>query len=301
MTNTDRHPVIARDAKAWRVAAGVKLTEALRLIEDPLHQGILGDLIVVRDLLRVLEDHPIIGSKHSSTVFGRRGLMDDEPMADDLSADLLRETLLAAEFLRMFTPVSAADRHERNDVGSYTLKHMAEELLGHTVGGYLTNGALIWAAAALGLPMRESGSVGESRNVTIYLLREEVDFMRAGHPARIGRRTGAHFQPPGYQRLTAVVERASNGEPLDDELTIPIQNRRSWSPFHIWLSEQAGRDGFEGRFAGDYLAGVSASDHRPAASGKDLMRILRGIRIDPEFLAAAKALVAEYEITGPRS
>lgn len=301
MTNTDRHPAISRDAKAWRDAADVKLTEALRLIEDPLHQGILGDRIVVRDLLRVLEDHPIIGSKHSTTVFGRRGLMDDEPMLEDLSADLLRETLLAVEFLRMFTPVSTSDQHERNEVGSYTLKHMAEELLGRTVGGYLPNGALIWAAAALGLPMRESGDIGESRNVTIYLLREEVDFMRAGHPARIERRNGAHFQPPGYQRLTAVVERASNDEPFDDELAIPIQARPSLSPFHLWLSEQAGRDGFEGRFAGDYLAGVNASDHRPAASGKDLMKILRDVRIDPEFLAAAKALVIEYKVTVSRS
>ncbi|WP_187662139.1 hypothetical protein [Microbacterium sp. Nx66] len=300
MTNTDRHPAISRDAKAWRDAAGVKHTEALRLIEDPLHQGILGDRIVVRDLLRVLEEHPIIGSRHSSTVFGRRGLMDDEPMVHELSADLLRETLLAVEFLRMFTPVSASDQHERNEVGSYTLKHMAEELLGRTVGGYLPNGALIWAAAVLGLPIRESGDAGESRNVTVYLLREEVDFMRAGHPVRIGRRNGAHFQPPGHARLTAVIERASNGDPFDDELTIPVQARPAWSPFHVWLSEQSGRDGFEGRFASDYLAGVNASDHRPAASGKDLLEILRDVRIDPEFLAAAKALVAEYEVTSSR-
>lgn len=56
-----RDPAITRDAKAWRDAAGVKYTEALRLVEEPLHQGILGDRIVIRDLLRRSRSTPSLG------------------------------------------------------------------------------------------------------------------------------------------------------------------------------------------------------------------------------------------------
>lgn len=294
-----RDPAITRDAKAWRHATGVKYTEALRAVEDPLHQGILGDRIVVRDLLRLLEEHPIIGAKHASSTFGRRGLQDDEPMSDGLSSRRLSEVLLAVEFLRIFSPVTAADRTEQNEVSSYALKHMAEEFLGSTVGGYLPNGALIWAAAVLDLPMRESLEPGLGRNTIVYLPWQEIEYMHAGQPSRISDRHGEHFQPPGYARLEAVVKCANSGEPFGDALTIPLTVRADWSEFHLWIADQIHRDGLQGRFASDYVAGVNDSDHRPARSGEDLLEILRGIRIDFDFLEAAEALVAEYDSLTP--
>lgn len=295
-STTTRDPAITRDAKAWRDAAGVNYTEALRLIEDPLHQGLLGDRIVIRDLLRTLDEHPIIGSEHASTTFGRNGLSADEPMVEDLSTGRPRETLLAVEFLRMFTPVTATDLQvERNWTSSYGLKHAAEEFLGGTVHRYVSNGSLIWAAALLGLPMRTNDIDPTSKNVEIALLHQEVAFVRADSTNRLEKRQGKHYMPPGYKRLKAAMKLANKGESITEALNIPIRARGGWSEFHLWLADQVDRDGFEGRFASDYLAGVESSDHRPAASGKDLRKILRDVRIDSNFLDAAKALIAEHD------
>lgn len=299
-STTTRDPAITRDAKAWRDAAGVKYTEALRVLEDPLHQGILGDRIVVRDLLRLLEQHPIIGSQHAKTMFGRNGLSADEPMLEDLSGDRLRETLLTIDFLRMFTTPTAADlKEERNWTGSYGLKHMAEAFLGKSVHLYVSNGSLIWAAALLGLPMRTNHFDLTSKNVEIALLEQEVTFVRADSTNRLEKRQGKHYMPPGYKRLKTAMKLANKGESIDEALTTPIRTRDDWSEFHLWLVNQADRDGFEGRFASDYRAGVEGSDHRPASSGKDLRKILHDVRISASFLEAAKALIAEYEQLTP--
>lgn len=214
-------------------------------------------------------------------------------MTENLTGTLLRDVLLSVEFLRMFTPTAEIDPADVVEVSSYTLKHIAEEILGSTVQSYLPNGAMIWAAAALEMPMRRNDEP-LSPNAVIKLHRLEVEFMNAGRVGHIEHRRGDHFQPPGFKRLTAVVAHANSGEAIDDALEIPLQVRPALSDFHLWLTAQIDRPGYEGRFVEGYVAGVNDSDHRPAASAKDLYKILYEIRIDPDFADAAKALAAEY-------
>ena len=250
-------------------------TEALRLIEDPLHQGILGDRIVVRDLLRVLKDHPQIGSNHLDSVLGRRCFGASTPLLDHLDAGLLRGVILSIEFLRMFSNPSARELATRETwKGSYHLKHQAEEFLASTVDGYVDNGTMIWAAAALGLPLRYNDGDLEAPNFDIAIPTSELKWLRLGTNRRHGKRRGEHFMPPGYARLKAVIDLAEKGEPIDSALTVPLATREANSPFHEWLSAQLRRGGAEGRFVRGYLAGVEDSDHGPVPTPDDLETIM---------------------------
>ncbi|MCM3780655.1 hypothetical protein [Microbacterium hydrocarbonoxydans] len=294
-TTVDRDPAITRDAKAWRHTAGVKYTEALRLIEDPLHQGILGDRIVVRDLLRVLEDHPQIGSRHLDSTLGLRGFGASTPLIDELDSNLLRRVILSMEFLRMFGAPSARELAARRTwQGSYLLKHQAEVFLAGTVDGYVSNGTMIWAAASLGLPLRYNDGDLEAPNFDIAIPETELKWLRQGTYRRFGARRGEHFMPPGYARLKAVVDLAVEGEPIDSALAIPLATRKKYSAFHRWLSAQQRRRGDEGRFARDYLAGVEDSDHRPAHSADDLQEIMDTMGYNYEAQLVGRTLLAEW-------
>ncbi|MFJ4017313.1 hypothetical protein [Microbacterium sp. NPDC090014] len=234
---TTRGPAITRDAKAWRDAAGVKYTEALRLIEDPLHQGILGDRIVVRDLLRVLEEDPLLGLNGYAGKFGRTGLHADSAMRDDLSSEMLREVLLSVEALNLFShsktlapggtpPITASgipfdtsliDMYSREWVSSYEMKHTVERLLA-PMGLYVSNGAVILAATMIGLPIVRFDE--NSPNVSIGVRRDEhnnLQRMLDGDDLR-----SEHSIPRGYTRLRTVLERAAAGEPFEQELALAL-------------------------------------------------------------------------------
>jgi hypothetical protein len=214
---------------------------------------------------------------------GRRGFWDKEPIAEHLNGDFLRETLLAAAYLQMLTPAAGLSREDLTEVSSYTLKHQAERFLGSAVGAYMPNGVM----------RREDYPL--SRNAMITLPRLEVEFMRAGHPSRINSRRGRYYQPPGFERLATVIERSNSGVRFDDVLTIPRHERAPLSGFLVWLCAQADRPGYEGRFVQGYIAAINDSDYNPATSATDRVKTLRGVRIDPSFYDAAKALVAEYQ------
>ncbi|WP_285362795.1 hypothetical protein [Microbacterium sp. LMC-P-041] len=230
--STNRDPAITRDAKAWRDAAGMKYTEALRLVAEPLHQGILGDRIVIRDLLRVLEEDPLLGRNGYAGRFGRTGLRAEVAMRDELSAGVLREVLLSVEALRVFShsktlapggtpPITASgipfdtsliDMYSREWVSSYELKHTVERLLA-PMGLYVSNGAVILAATMIGLPIVRFDE--SNPNMSIGVRREEHDSLRRmldGDGVR-----SDHNHLPGYARLRAVLERAA-GEPFEQEL-----------------------------------------------------------------------------------
>lgn len=235
--STTRDPAITRDAKTWRDAAGVKYTEALRLVEDPLHQGILGDRIATRDLLRVLEEDPLLGLNGYAGKLGRTGLNADSTMRDELSAEMLREVLLSVEALRLFShsktlapggtpPITASgipfdtrliDMYSREWVSSYEMKHTVERLLAR-MNLYVSNGAVILAATMIGLPIVRFDE--NSPNVSIGVRRDEHDNLRRmldGDSLR-----SDHKVPPGYARLRAVLERAAAGEPFEQELAIAL-------------------------------------------------------------------------------
>lgn len=235
--STTRDPAITRDAKAWRDAAGMKYTEALRLIEEPLHQGILGDRIVIRDLLRVLEEDPLLGRNGYAGKFGRTGLHADTAMREELSAEILREVLLSVEALRVFShsktlapggtpPIAASgipfdtsliDMYSREWVSSYEMKHTVERVLA-PMGLYISNGTVILAATMIGLPIARFDE--NSPNVSIGVRRDEHERLRRmldGDDLR-----SDHSLPCGYERLRTVLERAAAGEPFDQELAIAM-------------------------------------------------------------------------------
>ncbi|AQY02375.1 hypothetical protein [Microbacterium foliorum] len=231
--STTRDPAITRDAKAWRDAAGVKYTEALRLVAEPLHQGILGDRIVIRDLLRVLEEDPLLGRNGYAGRFGRTGLRAEVAMRDELSAGVLREVLLSVEALRVFShsktlapggtpPITASgipfdtsliDMYSREWVSSYEMKHTVERLLA-PMGLYVSNGAVILAATMIGLPIARFDE--SNPNVSIGVRRDEHDCLRRmldGDGVR-----SDHNHLPRYAPLRAVLQRAAAGEPFEQEL-----------------------------------------------------------------------------------
>lgn len=309
-STTPRDPAVTRDAKAWSRATGVKYTEALRLIADPLHQGVLGERIVVRDLLRILDTHPLLGRNGYAGTFGRNGLHAEIAMRDELSDGVLREILLSIEVLRMFThsntlvpggmpPLTASgirfdtsliDLYARDWVSSYELKHTVESLLG-PIGAYISNGAVILAAIAIGLPTERFDE--SSPNVSIGLRRDEHDHVRRMLEGDDQPKTD-HNLPPGYARLSAVLERAAAGEPFEQELAIPLTERKPESDFHDWLVAQADRPGMLGRMAGDYAKSVELSDHRAAESPDDLLALMSTLYRAREFDYAAAQLASEY-------
>lgn len=309
-----RDPAIKRDAKAWRDAAGVNYTEALRLIEEPLHQGILGDRIVIRDLLRTLDEDPLLGRDGYAGKFGRNGLHADIAMRDELSEEVLREVLLSAEALRMFShsktlapggtpPIAAAgipfdtsliDMYSREWVSSYEMKHTVEFLLG-PIDPYISNGSVILAATMIGLPIVRFDE--SSPNVSIGVHRSEHDHLRRlldGDDLR-----SDHNLPPGYARLHAVLERAAAGESFERELAIPLTPKKPDSAFHDWLVAQGDRPDMLGRMARDYAESVSLSDHRTVDSPDDLLVLMKTLHSHADFDRAAEQLADEYRALAP--
>ncbi|MBQ3358227.1 MAG: hypothetical protein IJG47_04930 [Microbacterium sp.] len=310
MANPTRDPAITRDAKAWRDAAGVSYTQALRLIEDPLHQGILGGRIVVRDLLRVLEDDSLLGIGATSGAFGRNGLHAEVAMREELTGDVLHEILLAAEVLRMYThsntlapggtpPMTASgirfdasliDLYSREWVSSYDMKHTVEQMLGD-VKPYVSNGAVIVAARMIGLPIVDFDE--SSPNVNIGVRRDEHERLR-GALTDAGRPMINPDLPPGFARLRAVLERVKVGEPFNSELAIPLTAPRLDTTFHDWLVTQADRRGLPGRLAHSYAANVHFGAHGPAGSPDDLLSLVDRWYSGPEFDRIPEYLADQY-------
>jgi hypothetical protein len=92
-----------------------------------------------------------------------------DPGGCGIAADQIRT---AAAYLRLLRPTKTVPA--TGALGSYTLKHCAERWgRAHGMAPYVTNGALIAAAAALGLPMRDGS--GDSPNVAIGVAHADVD------------------------------------------------------------------------------------------------------------------------------
>lgn len=315
---------IERDARAWSTFSGMKYTRALRLMEHPLAQGILGERICARDVIRVLTEHPVLsepvwdvdndGNEFETdervTHLGDSGLYAAEKRA--LSAtteDDYLELVLTAEVLRMFTQTA----EPQSDAYSYNLKHTAEEFLGEHLGdfSYIANGQAIWAAAALGIPVAESSPGELSLNANFGLVPAQVEYAR-----RMRRTSGSsgdnirahHHRPPGYLFLqNALRSYRDAGEAPGrwdgiDEHAEPLT-----SPFHEWLVAQADPTGARGgqgsreRLAGDYAAGVRDGDHGVARQPEDLLEILHGAGADDDFFDSARSAVIDWARTSPAS
>ena len=310
---------IERDARAWSKFSGMKYTQALRLMEHPLAQGILGERICARDLIRVLTEHPVLSepiweidgdgqetvTDERNTHLGGNGLYAAEDHALSTTEDGYLTVVLTAELLRAFTGTA----EPQSDAYSYGLKHTAEEFLGEYLGdySYVANGQAIWAAAGVGLSIAEANPGELSLNAHFGLVPEQVEYAR-----RMRRNSGSardgirahHHRPPGYLFLQNALQRYRDaGEAPGrwdgvDEAAEPLT-----SPFHEWLIAQAGDGGIgsRGRLAGDYAAGVRDGDHGVAQQPEDLLTILHNVPADDSFVDSAREAVIDWAKTSPLS
>jgi len=305
----ERDRDLQRDARAWQRFTGMKYTNALRLMQHPLVQGILGERIGARELISVLTQHQILvdpGAPEAATNLGEDGLWSAgaHPLQFAEEQDFL-QLVLSVEVLRMFT----VDTVPNDTAYSYTLKYVAQNFLGSVLENhsYVSNGKLIWAAAALGLPLAESNPGEQSVNANVGLDAQQVRYARGMNGLAAQPRVH-HNRPPGYLYLRKAIEHYSKTGEIParwngiDEAAEPLT-----SPFHAWLIAQVDSSGQRGAFgtrqhlAYDYRAGVIDSDHRVAREPEELLSILHEIGAAPESLEAARVAVVDWARTSPLS
>jgi len=201
--NSDRDRKIKQDTRAWAEFVGTNYTTALRQAESPLVQGFLGERVSARQLINTLNDHPLIGADEGEFVLGEAGYYADTSWSFSRVRDFI-ELALLIDFLRMFTPVAPGETHA---VSSYSLKHTAEKFL-RPHCSYVSNGRLIWAAAALGLPMVEQDG---GLNLLIGVSEREHDYVRRMVDGNT-KPQGHQHRPDGLTHLQTALEQCAAGE-----------------------------------------------------------------------------------------
>jgi len=292
--NHTHNRALQQDARAWADFTGCKYTTALRQMRDPRAQGFLGERFSARQLIATLKDHVLIGDDGDNHVVGEWGFYADDPFKFNGETDYV-ELALTADMLRMFTPLTESATPE---VGSYSLKHTVEYFL-RPHFSYVTNGRLIWAAAALGLPIAEYDSDG-GPNLLVGIPEREHDYVRRMVRKGQDQPQGHHHRPPGYKHLHEALQRCASGETVGERWVRTTPSIET-SPFHGWMVLQADRDDPIGDIARDYAAGVRDSDHRIARTADELMAILEEVGYSPDAYRAAEEAVAEWTKLAPSS
>lgn len=285
------HRELQKDARAWAAFTGTNYTAALRQMQSPLAQGLLGERVSARNLIATLDDHPLVGARGGEPRLGESGFLPEVPWRFGGRTDYI-ELALITDMLRMFTPLPYTVAPE---VGSYLLKHTAEEFLSPHCP-YVSNGRLIWAAAALGLPITDPD--GEGPNLLIGVPEREHDYVRRTVGRGWNRPKAYHHRPAGYSYLQEALARAAADEHLTDGWERPVPAAVT-APFHDWLIRQAGRDDVIGDLAADYTAGVRDSDHRVARTPDELLAIFHEISHSSEAYDAVVSAIAEWIRTEP--
>lgn len=286
--DNSRDRKIKQETRAWAKLTGTNYTTALRQIESPLAQGLLGERPSARQLINTLDDHPLVGADGGEWILGEAGFYADEQWSFNGARDFI-ELALLLDFLRMFTPVAPG---ETPRVDSYSLKHTAEHFL-RPHCSYVSNGRMIWAAAALGLPMTEQG---DSPNLLIGISEREHDYVR--RMTDLGNTTprGHHHRPPGFTHLQTALGQYAAGESVLGRWEKPEPSTETY-PFHDWLMLQAGRGDVVGDLAGDYFAGIEGSYHRIAVTAQELLDILEELSASPEAIESAVEAITEWAET----
>ena len=286
-SNHTHSRALQQDAKAWAAFTGCNYTAALRQMNDPRAQGFLGERMSARQLITTLKDHILIGDDGDEHVLGEWGFYADDPFQFNQKTDYV-ELALTADMLRMFTPLAESATPE---VGSYSLKHTVENFL-RPHFSYITNGRLIWAAAALGLPIAEYDRDG-GPNLLVGIPEREHDYVRRMVRTGQNQPQGHHHRPPGYKHLHEALQRCAAGEPVGERWVRSAPKVES-APFHDWLVLQAHRDDPVGDVARDYAAGVRDSDHRIARTAEELMQIFEETGYSLDAYRAAEEAVSEW-------
>jgi len=282
---------LQQDARAWAAFTGTNYTAALRQMSSPLTQGLLGERVSARHLIATLDDHEMIGARGGAPRLGENGFRSAAPWGFDGETDFI-ELALITDMLRMFTPIPDSATPE---VGSYSLKHTAEEFLSPHCS-YVSNGRMIWAAAALGLPIADPD--GSGPNLLIGVPEREHDYVRRMVGTGWPQPKADHHRPAGYAYLQTLLGRAAAGEHITGGWVRPASLAAS-DPFHDWLIVQAGRGDVIGDLASDYCAGVQDSDHRIARTPDELLAIFHVLPHSPEAYDAVVSTIAEWMRTVP--
>lgn len=277
---------------------GSKYTEAFRDVGSPLAQGILGDRLTVSQLLAVLQKHPDLGDNGVNTdLNGGVPYLDGQGNIDGRYRALFSHVAAAVEFLRMFTvgQVSGDDDQGTSGIGSYQLKHTAENFLGF----YISNGQLIWAALVLGLPVTAEGQDYDSPNVSIGV--PELEHTYVWNVLNRGPRNAHHYRPPRFELLRAALDEYAATGSISASSTAQeassADSAAGWQGdlrFHRWLISQADRDQQVGRVAADYKYGTEQSEDPIAREPADLIAILQSYNADESFLENARMAIAEW-------
>jgi hypothetical protein len=310
-TTPNRPREIVRDVRELQRFSGMKYTEALRAVEHPLAQGILGERIRARAIIRVLTEHPELSTSGSDsdvpvTHLGRNGLRSDEPFPTGLTTEHdYVSVVLAAEVLRLFDRTGTPT----DGVGSYGVKHTIERFFSAHLPqfSYVANGSAIHAAAALGIPLVANPADRLDPNATFGLVAEQVAYVdRVLEDRRTESTTvrGHHHRPAGLAFLERALDEyhATGKQPARwnglDEDPAPLT-----SPFHEWLIAQAGPGDFGSRalLAADYAAGLRDSDHAVARQPEELISILRATGAHETVVDAGKDAIIDWARTSPQS
>lgn len=290
--NHDIRRQVQRDARLWAEYTGTKYTSSLRAVGSSLAQGILGERITLGQLMQALDTYPTLGENGMNAPSPYRngdGLIDGRD-------DLFLSVVLAAEVLQMFTPATEPT------IGSYSLKHLAEKFLS-PVKSYITNGQLIWAAAAIGLPM--SRLEPDSPNVFIGISELEYTYAYSSVMAGGNRPKADTYQPPRWSHLRRALDQFSESGEIGNvgEDLMSLKREPGDLRFHNWLVSQAERDDPIGDLAADYKAGVEQSEHPVAREPEDLLEILDSANASDEATQAAQAAIEQWRLVasgGPR-
>ncbi|WP_197025896.1 hypothetical protein [Nocardioides sp. URHA0020] len=283
---------LQQDARSWAAFTGSKYTAALRQMTSPFTQGLLGDRPSARHLISVLDQHPLVGTDDDGPSLSDNGFYADDPWRFNGQTDFV-ELVLVVEMLRMFTPTVAGQEPE---LSSYKLKHTAEQFL-RPHCDYVSNGRLIWAAAALGLDLVDRGG---SLNLSVGVSEREHHYLRRLTGSGQERPRGHQFRPPGLLHLQDALARCAAGGPLTGAWVRPA-SAQVGAPFHDWLTAQVGRPDPVGDIANDYTAGVRDSDHPIASTPGELLSLLYDVEPSPSFYDAAVAAIAEWMATSPEA
>lgn len=289
----------------------MKYTEALRAVEHPLAQGILGERIRARTIIRVLTEHPELSTSDPDsdvpvTHLGRNGLRSDAPFPTGVTTEHdYVSVVLAAEVLRLFDRSGTPS----DGVGSYGVKHTMERFFSaHLLQfSYVANGTAIHAAAVLGIPRVANPADRLNPNATFGLVAEQVAYVdRVLEDRRTKSNTvrGHHHRPAGLAFLERALDeyQATGKQPARwnglDEDPAPLT-----SPFHEWLIAQAGPGYFGSRalLAADYAAGLRDSDHAVARQPEELISILRTTGAHETVVEAGKDAIIDWARTSPQS
>ncbi|MGO3878233.1 MAG: hypothetical protein ACTJHM_03750 [Agrococcus casei] len=291
MSNQSTSRDIEDEAHLWASLTTTPYDSALRAVSDPRSLGALGDRVSVRDLLEALEQRPDLG------MYG----FTDEPLLREGRIEfqgsyenLLHGVLLSVEVLRLLAPESdSGDAHGVERVHSGALKHVAEDFL-KPLTGTISNGQLIWAAAAIGMSMKCIPGV---RDAEISVASGYYTYTRQVVRNEGRKPRSHHNRPPQWDRLRSVLglPEIADARPVAGELA-RMQNPGEY-PFFDYLRAQARGSHPDpvGRFLRDYFYGVSMNEDPIARTPEELMLIFAAPGFSEDAYDALEIVIRDWE------